>query len=137
MAEVFSEVWVAAWREAINASAAYRRAGERWEDTIAFVMRRRDDAAANGRGAFLDLCRGECRVARVATAGDLAEASFVVVSDPATWKAVLTGKLGLVRAIMQGRFRLTRGTLAAMLPHASAAHALLAAVDELDSSFPI
>ncbi len=137
MAEVFSDAWAAAWREEINRSRGYRRAGARWDDTIAFVMASDPDSSGGGeRSVLLDLSLGQCRGARAARAEDLAAAAFVIAADPGTWRQVFAGQLDIVMAIMQKRFSLRRGTLAQLLPHASAAHELLAAARTLDTEFP-
>ncbi len=137
MAAVFSNEWAAAWREEINRSRGYRRAGARWDDTIAFVMSP-DPFSGDGseRGVLLDLALGECRDARAARAEDLAAAAFVIAADPQTWRLVFAGKLDIVMAIMQKRFSLRRGAMAQLLPHASAANELLAAARNLATDFP-
>ncbi|MFH1177856.1 MAG: Fis family transcriptional regulator [Acidobacteriota bacterium] len=133
---VFSQEWAEEWRERINSSRGFRRAGARWQDTVAFVMTAGEsEATGSERTVFLDLANGECRAARAARPADLAGASFVAVSDPATWRAVLTGELDLVMAIMRGKFSLRRGTLAALLPHASAANELLDTAQLVETKF--
>jgi putative sterol carrier protein len=136
MAEVFSATWVAAWRDEINQSRGYRRAGAHWDDTIAFVMRPDPFGGASERGALLDLSLGQCRGARPVGDGDGEAASFVIVADPETWRRIFAGRLDIVVAIMQKRFTLRRGTFAELLPHASAAHELLAAARKLSTDFP-
>jgi putative sterol carrier protein len=136
MAEVFSAAWVAAWRDEINQSRGYRRAGARWDDSVAFVMSPDPFGGAAERGVLLDLSLGQCRDAHPATDGDLAAASFVIVANPETWRRIFAGKVDIVVAIMQKRFSLRRGTLAQLLPHASAAHELLAAARNLTTDFP-
>jgi putative sterol carrier protein len=137
MAEAFSAAWAAAWREEINRSRGYRRAGARWDDTVAFVMRPDPFPGGNEeRAVLLDLSLGECRDARVAGGADLAAASFVIVAEPDTWKRIFSGRLDIVFAIMQKRFTLRRGTFAELMPHSSAANELLAAARKLDTRFP-
>ncbi len=133
MAELFSAAWAAAWREAINASRGYRRAGARWDDTVVFLLA--GDAGAGERGVLLDLSLGECRAARVATAEDLEHASFVIAANTDTWRRIFGGRLDIVFAIMQKRFALRRGTLAQLLPHSSAAHELLAAARTITTEY--
>jgi len=134
MVEVFSAAWAAAWREEINASRGYRRSGARWNDSIVFVMTAGPAAgAASERAVLLDLSHGECRAARLASPADLSTAAFVIAADPETWQRVLGGKLDIVMAIMQKRFSLRRGTMAELLPHASAAHDLLAATRRIEA----
>jgi putative sterol carrier protein len=126
MAEAFTAEWAAAWRDEINRSARYRRSGARWDDAIVFVMMP-GDLGGGERAVLLDLSHGECRAARSASPADIQAAAFVIAAGPDTWQRVLGGKLDIVMAIMQKRFTLRRGTMAELLPHASAAHDLLAA----------
>ena len=134
MVEVFSAAWADAWREEINRSRGYRRSGARWDDSIAFVLTAADDAPTRGeRAVLLDLSHGECRAARVADPADLQAAPFVIAAGPETWQRVLGGKLDILMAIMQKRFTLRRGTMAELLPHASAAHDLLAAARRIEA----
>jgi putative sterol carrier protein len=131
MTETFTPEWAAAWREEINRSSRYRRSGARWDDCIVFVMTA-DGGASDERAVFLDLAHGECRAARIASPADLQTAAFVVAANPETWRRVLGGRLDIVMAIMQKRFALRRGTMAELLPHASAAHDLLAAARRIE-----
>jgi putative sterol carrier protein len=134
MVEAFSAAWAAAWREEINRSRGYRRSGARWDDSIVFVMTADENATADGdRAVLLDLSHGECRAARIASPADLGAAAFVIAAGPETWSRVLGGKLDIVMAIMQKRFSLRRGTMAELLPHASAAHDLLAAARRIET----
>jgi putative sterol carrier protein len=130
MAEAFTAEWAAAWREEINRSSRYRRSGARWDDCIVFVMTE-EGRTAGERAVLLDLAHGECRAARSASPADLQAAAFVVGADSETWRRVLSGRLDIVMAIMQGRFTLRRGTMAELLPHAAAAHDLLAAARKI------
>ena len=131
MAEAFTAEWAAAWRDEINHSARYRRSGARWDDSIVFVMT--GDEIGGERAVLLDLSHGECRAARTASPADIRAAAFVIAAGPETWQRVLGGKLDIVMAIMQKRFSLRRGTMAELLPHASAAHDLLAAARRIEA----
>jgi putative sterol carrier protein len=133
MAEAFTAEWAAAWRDEINRSARYRRSGARWDDSIVFVMSTGENGAGGDRAVLLDLSRGECRAARTASPADIQAAAFVIAAGPETWQRVLAGKLDIVMAIMQKRFTLRRGTMAELLPHASAAHDLLAAARRIEA----
>lgn len=126
MSKLFSSAWAEAWGAAINQSEAYRRAGAQWEDAIVFEAQA--DALRgmpNTSAVYLDLWRGTCRAARVATADDLASATFVISGPLAVWLTVLDGDMAPTMAILRGKLSLTRGSMAGLLPHVQAATALV------------
>ncbi len=129
--ELFSQEWAKALRRRINERAGYRRAGAGWDDTVAFLADAGDGDRV--RAVFLELRRGECVAARAARSRDLEAASFVIAANAATWHDLLRGRSDLLLAIMRGRFRLRRGTLAALVPHLAAARELLAAAADLET----
>jgi putative sterol carrier protein len=130
----FTAAWAAAWCRALNESDAYRRAGAEWEGDVVLLMGADGDTPA--RGVYLDLHRGACRGARVATAADLAAARFVMEGRPDVWRELLGGRTAPLMALMAGRLRLTRGDLAALVPFAGAAGELVATAVAMDSAFP-
>ena len=131
----FSSEWVQAWAEALNASPEYRAAASSWEGTVAATVT--DPPALEPEGAvFLDLHRGECRAARVASPGDLADATFVLDGPPSAWRELLAGQASALTALMSGRIRLRRGQLAALLPHAGSARELVRLATRVSTEFP-
>ena len=63
------------------------------------------------------------------------DATFVLRADYATWKAVVTGGLDPIGAVMAGRIRLT-GPLTTLLMHTAAATALVGAARQVPTRFP-
>jgi putative sterol carrier protein len=53
-----------------------------------------------------------------------------------TWRRVLHGEVAPLMAIMTGRLVLTRGSLAALIPYAMAAKALVDAASAVPARFP-
>jgi putative sterol carrier protein len=135
--EVFTAAWADAWHAALNASEAYRRAAATWEGAVALVMHP-DGTGGIGerRAVWLDLWHGSCRAARVATAEDLASAPFVIEANARTWRELLDARTSPIMALMTGRLSLTRGSVAALLPYASAANELVAAAALVQTTFP-
>jgi putative sterol carrier protein len=134
---VFGAEWVQACAAAIDASSAYRTAAARWEWPVLLVMRAGAAAgSAQDRHVYLDLHRGECREARLASADDAALAAFVLSGAPAAWHDVLTGAVDPLSAIMRGSITLDKGSMVTLAMHAAAAKALVAAVSEVPTSFP-
>ena len=133
--QAFSEEWAQRWREVLSTRPAYQEAARTWEGSVAVVMTR-NGSAAEKRAIFLDLWHGHCREARVARDDDLESARFVLSGSGAAWRDVLTGRLAPLMAVMSGKIRLTRGSMAALVPYAAAARELLAAAMEMEIEFP-
>jgi putative sterol carrier protein len=132
--EAFSEQWAAAWKDELNASAAYRQAAARWEGAVVVVLT--GGPGAGERAVFLDLHRGECRAARVATPQDRDTAPFVIAADPESWRQLLAGAADPVGLVMRGKLRLLRGSAAQILPQVDAAKELVNAAARIESTFP-
>ncbi len=136
MFEFPREDWFSALAGEINASHAYRLAAATWEGDIAFVVE-----ADQQRGVpddvwgHLDLWHGECRSARVVTPDEGAAAEFVISATYRRWKDVVRGDLDPVRAMMQGKLRVT-GDLPKILRYVQAAHELVAICGVVPTRFP-
>jgi putative sterol carrier protein len=136
-ANLFSDEWAAGWAAEINASAAYRAAGARWESAFVLVME--PDPAlgvAAQRSVYVDLSHGECRAGRAAVAEDVESATYVLRAPAAVWKLVLGGDLEPVGAMMMGLMELSRGSLISLAPHVPAAKELLTAAARVETAFP-
>jgi putative sterol carrier protein len=133
--EAFSQWWAEAWAGELNASPAYRSAAEHWEGAVALVLEAPDPPAS--RAVLLDLWHGECRSARTASPQDAREAAaFVFQGGPAAWRQVLCDGGSPILALMSGRIRLAKGSLAALIPYAAAAKELLDLAARVPTTFP-
>lgn len=132
---VFSEEWVDACAAALRASEDYRRAATKWEWPLLLVLRG-GNGGAGERSVYLDLYRGECREARLATPADRAAAPFVLGADADAWREILAGALDPVGGIMRGRITLEKGSMVTLAMHTAAARALVAAAATVDAAFP-
>jgi putative sterol carrier protein len=130
--ELFSDEWARAWCAALNASEGYRAAARDWEGVVALVMK----GATPGRAAVIDSAGGVCRMARAADATDLAGAGYVFEAGAEVWREVFTGQVAPAMALLTGKLTLSRGSLAALMPHAAAARELLAAAGTVPVAFP-
>jgi putative sterol carrier protein len=123
---LFRNEWARAWCDALNASDAYRKAAQRWEGSVALVVRAdQGQDQSHDRAVFLDLHHGICRAAREATSQDVAGATYVIEAPPDAWLALLTGALAPMAALLAGQLRLVRGSIMALVPFASAAKELV------------
>jgi len=136
--EVFTEAWASACCEALNRGGAYGVAAAEWEEGACVLSMSADPAHGilEDRAVLVDAHRGHCRGARVASEADIESATFVFRADAATWKRLLSGDVEPVAAVMQGKLRLTKGSLMTLAKYARAATAMVAAAGEVGGTFP-
>lgn len=131
----FSAEWAAAFRDAINADAAYATAGKGWSWPIALSL-----VADPARGypedvaIELDLSDGRCGAARVTT-GDRASSEFVLRGDYDAWASVVRGDIDPVLAVVTGKLRLVQGPLTTLMLNTAGAKALLACAQQVPTAF--
>ena len=104
-----SDEWAQAFKEQVNASAAYRAAAASWtHGPVALVVRA--DAAIGlpeDVGLWLDLDRGVCREARVVGREEAARAPFCITGEYARWKSVMRKELDPIKGMMQKKLELS------------------------------
>lgn len=131
--DFFSESWLQAWQDEIAASDAYREAAATWEGTLIFRLRG-EGALPNAQSAiFLDLWHGACREARFVTPDD--EADYIMEAALPVWKSLLSGQAQPIMALMTGKLKLVRGSLAALTPYVQASQELVAAASRVPTQF--
>ncbi len=136
-AEIFTEDWAKAWCEKINANEEYAKAAKRWEGAIVLLMAADDSyGIPEQRAVIADLWHGECRSGKVAGAGDLDEAPYIIAADPPTWSKILSGDLDPIVGLVGGKLKLERGKLFKLLPYAKAAKEMVESAKQVDTSFP-
>lgn len=121
----FSSEWAAAFRDAIEADAAYRETATKWTWPVALVL----DAApelgyAEPVAVELALDRGRCHGAEIRPL-ETVTAPFVLRAPYATWKQVMLGE----RIAVQG-------SLTTLMLHARSAAALCACARAVPTLFP-
>ncbi len=125
---LFSEEWAQQFRQAINTSTEYRRAGANWTSgSLVFVM---DAAPRYGfdqpSAVFLDLYRGVCRDAHTIPHAEAPRAAnFVIAGDYQTWMELLRDGASPLRMLTTGRLRLQKGILLQLIPHTRSANELV------------
>lgn len=127
--DFFSEAWLQAWQDEIAASDTYREAAATWEGTL--IFRQKEDPTS---AVFLDLWHGVCREARFADAND--EADYIMEAALPVWKSLLSGQAQPIMALMTGKLKLVRGSLAALTPYVQASQELVAAAGRVPTHFP-
>lgn len=130
---VFSPEWAQAYHDQINQSSAYQESSRTWrEGKLALVLRREPEGAA----VLLDLLEGRC-LGVFSTSPDAAagEAAFVIEGDEATWRKVLAGRLAPLMGIMRGKLRLSKGSIARLVPYTKGATELVNCAQHLPTEF--
>jgi putative sterol carrier protein len=131
-----SPEWIAAYREQINSSAAYKQASTEWtHGAVALVV---NPQPAIGLpepvGIWLDLDRGVCRAAKLVPAAEAVGAPFVLTSDYIRWKQVLRKELGPIAGIMQRKIAL-QGSLPIVVKFIKSAEELVEAATRVPTRF--
>ena len=136
--DVFGDAWSRAWQQALTDSETYRKAAAKWEGPVVLEMAADEDLGIREpRAVYLDLWHGECREARPAASEDEERASYVIHGSAASWKRILDGAMEPMWALMSGKLELRRGRLARLVPYAKASRELLAAAQQVQTSFGV
>lgn len=132
--EIFSDEWATEWCRELNQSSAYRAAAAEWQGGVALVMKPGDDGAR--RSVYLEAGGGSCRSARAASNRDLESALYVFEATVDGWSQLFSGSVAPAMALFNGKLRLTRGSLATLMPYARAAAELIATAAAVPSRYP-
>lgn len=132
-----SPEWVSAYKDAINASEGYRKAGREWTHGVVAMVVKADPALgiASDMAMMLDVHQGECRNATLVDAAQSETAAFVIVSDYPRWKSVMQREVDPTKAMMQGKLRLTKGHMPTMIKFVQASKELVDAASHVDTTF--
>ena len=133
-----SEEWTAAFKVALNSNRAYREAAKLWKFGPVAIIVRGDPASGVEHDAcvIVDVHEGHCREAEfVRGVHDPKSAKFVIVGSYARWKEVIEGKLDPIKAMMQGKLRLTRGHLPTILQRVESARQLVKSACKVPTRF--
>lgn len=133
-----SAAWTAAFKDAINANAAYGTAGKEWtHGRVAYVVKARPEIGIPEDTAMvLDLHAGKCREAQMVGAEQAQSAEFVVVAEYERWKEVLSGQIDPTKAMMQLKLKLEKGHLPTMLKFVVASKELVRSASTIDTDYP-
>ena len=131
-----SEAWIAAYRDALNASADYREAASSWHHgPIALVIRPNADAGLpEGFATWLDVDGGVCHAARGVTLAEAEQAPFCLLASYAEWQQILRRRLDPIVGILTRRIEL-RGDLLTLLRYVRSSRAMVHCATTVPSSF--
>lgn len=129
-----SAEWVEAFKDALNASEAYKVSGAKWEGDFYFVI-------SAGKGIpepvkfYLDLWHGECREAYIVDGDDDKNPEFVIEGTIDTYKQVFDKKLDPIRALVSRKLKL-KGNLGKIMRSVKATLDLVNAAASVDTVYP-
>lgn len=127
-----SDEWAAAFKDAVNSSAAYKVAAETWEGDFYFISE-----MDNGeqRTMYLDLWHGECRDAYIVADPSSKSPEFEVSGKIPSWKKVIEKKVDPIQALITRQLKL-KGNMAKVLKSVKAAQELVNSATTVPTEFP-
>ena len=132
-----SPEWANAYKEALNSNPAYKVAGKDWTHGVVAMVVKADPALGipEDQALWLDVHGGSCRECRMVSAAEAQNAPFVIVSDYARWKQVILREVDPIKAMMQGKLKLTKGHMPTIVRYVQASRELVESTSRVDSSF--
>ncbi len=130
-----SPEWVAAFKDAINASAAYREAAKDWEGDFWFIVEPEPGQPESARTLmYLDLWHGECRAAYLAKDESERTPEFRIAAPIKSWRRVINREVDPIRAILTNQLKL-KGNLAKIMRSVRAAQELVLCAASVPTQF--
>jgi len=115
--------WAEAYREALNANAAYREAAAAWVGDILLLVKPSEESSP-APGVLLALAHGECSAATYLPDARTTSSEFVYEGTRENWERLLRKEIDPVKAILDGTFRI-KGNLAKVMRFTRAAKELV------------
>lgn len=132
---LFSSPWADAFGRRLDDNPRYRELAADWDGAVALAVEADADLGVpEDLTILLDLQGGRCRGARVVSSAP--DAAFVLTGPAAVWRRVLDQGLDPIFALMTGKLRLAKGSMAGLLPFAGAAKEIVATARALDAQPP-
>jgi putative sterol carrier protein len=132
-----SPEWAAAYKDAINANAAYKTAGKDWTYGVVAMVVKADPTLriSEDTGLWLDVHQGTCRECKVVSAAAAQDAAFVLYADHARWKQVIKKELDPIKGMMQGKLKLTKGHMPTIVKYVNASKELVESTSRVPTQF--
>lgn len=133
-----SAPWTAAYRTAVNDNPNYQTAGKEWTHGSVALVVRADPSIdlSEDMAVLLDVHAGECRAATYTTATDArSRAAFAVEGPYDNWKTLIVENQDPIKALMQGKFKLTKGHLPTIIRYVESSKQLLASAQTVATEF--
>ncbi len=137
MAFVFpTEEWVAEFKKQVDEKPDYKEGGKNWRDgVIVLIINAKPQVGIDADfNIYLDLYEGQCRQARVCGNEEVGDQPFVIRGEYDRWKLVVLDQLEPVKAMMQGKLKLT-GDLPTIVRNIDGAKALVKCATYVETVF--
>ena len=131
----FSAEWARALQLELDRSEEFRQAASGWQGRLVLETRP-DPAEGTAAAVALYLDDGLCREARSARAEDREAATFVIAGRDEVWQRMLRGEASPLTALLRGQLKLAKGSVAGLMPFASAAEQLVRAAARIAAAAP-
>lgn len=139
MAHLFpSEAWATAYHQAVNDNPHYKTAGKDWTHGKVALIVRADAAIGIERdmGILLDVHAGACSGANYMPADEARkDAAFAVEGPYDNWKQLIIENQDPIKALMQGKLKLTKGHLPTMIRYVESSKQLLSSAQNVSTEF--
>lgn len=133
-----SEEWTQAFAVAVNDNEDYRKHGKPWTyGAVAMVISKNPELGIDeDTGMILDVDQGVCRGTQYVKGMDaVQEAPFVIVAPYDRWKQVIRGEVDPIKAMMEGKLKMTKGHLPTMLRFVESSRALVVSATKVPTRF--
>jgi putative sterol carrier protein len=129
--------WCAAYKDAINANAAYRAAAKDWtHGPVAMVVAAEPAIGIpEDQGMWLDVNQGECRDCRLVSREEANGAPFVIEASYARWKQVIRKELDPTKGMMQNKLKLTKGHMPTIVKFVTSNKELVESTSRVPTAF--
>jgi putative sterol carrier protein len=139
MAHLFpSEPWAAAYKNAVNDNPLYKSAGKDWTHGAVALIVKADASIAidQDMAILLDVDAGVCRGASYLSGESArAQAAFAVEGPYDNWKRLIVENQDPIKALMQGKLKLTKGHLPTMIRYVESSKQLLASAHQVATEY--
>lgn len=133
-----SEAWASAFRDAINGNARYAETGKDWTHGEVALVVKADPALGIERdmAIVVDNHQGACRAVTYGDADSVrARAPFVIEGLYDRWRTLISEGQDPIKALMQGKLKMTKGHLPTLIRFVESSKAMLASAQTVPTEF--
>jgi putative sterol carrier protein len=132
-----SPEWATAYKDALNASAAYAEAGKDWTHGVVAMVVKADPALGIDEDTclWLDVDSGKCRSIKLMPANLAGDAPFIIVGTYDRWKQVIKKEIDPIKAMMQNKLKLTKGHMPTIVKYVNSSRELVETTSRVPTKF--
>lgn len=133
-----SDAWASAYQKAVNENPQYKSAGKDWTHGKVALVVKADPSISieQDMAVLLDVHAGSCSSATYMS-GEQARgsAAFAVEGPYDNWKQLIVLNQDPIKALMQGKLKLTKGHLPTLIRYVESSKQLLASAQNVATEF--